>query len=165
MNSIFHRTSIRKYQEKAVTEEQIRQILKAGMQAPSARNAQPWEFYVVSNREIINALSETTPYSKCIAGAPVVIVSVYRKSIKLEQEMNQINMAIAQENMWLETDAIGLGGVWIGIAPFEERMDKVRKIIGLPESLEAFSLFSVGYPAEERVQQDRFEEDRIHYIK
>ena len=77
----------------------------------------------------------------------------------------QIDLSIAQENMWLETDALGLGGVWLGIAPLQERMDAVRQILNLPEDVEAFSIFALGYPAEEREQQDRFDESRIHYVK
>ena len=74
-------------------------------------------------------------------------------------------MSIAQENMWLMTDDLGLGGVWIGIAPLKERMDVIREILDLPEDLEAFSLFALGYPDEAKEQQDRFEQDRIHYVK
>ena len=47
MNSIFHRISVRKYEDKPVEKEKIMEILKAGMQAPSACNQQPWEFYIV----------------------------------------------------------------------------------------------------------------------
>lgn len=53
MENIFHRVSIRKYEDKPVEKEKILQILKAGMQAPSARNQQPWEFYVVTDKEKI----------------------------------------------------------------------------------------------------------------
>ena len=74
-------------------------------------------------------------------------------------------MAICQENMWLETDSLGLGGVWLGVAPEKRRMDKVRKILDLPESVEPFSAFVLGYPAESREQQDRFEEERIHFVE
>ena len=47
-------------------------------------------------------------------------------------DSGQIDMAIAQENIWLEADALGLGGVWLGIAPLNERMDAVGKILDLP---------------------------------
>ena len=50
MENVFHRVSIRKYEDKAVEKEKIIQILKAGMQAPSACNQQPWEFYVVTTK-------------------------------------------------------------------------------------------------------------------
>ena len=165
MDGLFHRVSIRKYQNRPVEPEKINQILRAAMQAPSARNQQPWEFYVVTNREKIEALSGTAPYSGCAAGAPVVIVSVYRENGITLPEMAQIDMAIAQENLWLETDALGLGGVWIGIAPFQERMDAVDRVLHLPEGLTPFALFPLGYPAEERTQQDRYDESRIHYIE
>ena len=74
MNSIFHRISVRKYEDKPVEKEKIRQILKAGMQAPSACNQQPWEFYVVTDKKKIEALSKMTSYTGCAAKAPVVLV-------------------------------------------------------------------------------------------
>ena len=164
MENIFHRVSIRKYQDKSVEKEKIMQIPKAGMQAPSACNQQPWEFYVVTDKEKIEELSKATPYSKCAAGAPVVIVPVYRTKGLVVQDMAQIDMSIAQQNIWLETDALGLGGVWMGIAPLEDRMEKVEKIIGIPDSQRAFGIFALGYPAEERTQQDRYDEARIHRV-
>jgi len=69
------------------------------------------------------------------------------------------------ENMWLETDAQGLGGVWLGIAPLEDRMKLVEEIIGIPGHLRAFGIFAYGYPAEARPQQARFDADRIHYLR
>lgn len=161
----FHRVSIRKYEDKPVEKEKILQILKAGMQAPSACNQQPWEFYVVTDKEKILELSKATPYSGCAAGAPVVIVPVYRKEGLPVQDMAQIDMSIAQENIWLETDALGLGGVWIGIAPLKDRMALVHDILKLPENVEVFSLFALGYPAESRKQQDRFDKSRIHFVE
>ena len=119
MDSIFHRISVRRYEDKQVEKEKLMQILRAGMQAPSACNQQPWEFYVVTNPEKIKALSKATPYAGCAANAPVVIVPVYRKEGLIAPDFAQIDLSIAQENMWLETDAQGLGGVWIGIAPME----------------------------------------------
>ena len=125
MNSIYTRVSIRKYQDRPVEKEKTEAILRAAMQAPSAGNQQPWEFYVVTN----------------------------------------IDLSIAMENLWLETDAQGLGGVWLGIAPHEERMLAVEKILSIPDNLRAFAIFPYGYPAEERKQQNRFEESRIHYME
>ena len=112
MNSIFHRISVRKYEDRPVEKEKIMEILRAGMQAPSACNQQPWEFYVVTDKEKIQKLSKVTPYTGCAAGAPVVIVPVYHTEGLVAPSFAQIDMAIAQENIWLETDAQGLGGVW-----------------------------------------------------
>ena len=139
MSSIFHRISVRKFEDRPIEKEKIVQVLKAGMQAPSACNQQPWEFYVVTDKEKIQKLSTATPYSKCAAGAPVVIVPVYRTEGLVAPSYAEIDLSIAQQNIWLETDEIGLGGVWIGIAPIEERMELVHKMLDLPENVKVFS--------------------------
>ena len=152
MNSIFHRISVRKYEDKPVEKEKIMEILKAGMQAPSACNQQPWEFYVVTDKEKIQKLSKVTPYTGCAAGAPAVIVPVYHTEGLVAPSFAQI-------------DTLGLGGVWFGIAPVEEHMEKVHRLLDLPENVKVFSMFALGYPAETRSQQDRFYPDRIHFIE
>ena len=163
MNSIYHRVSIRRYQDRPVEKEKLEAILRAAMQAPSAANQQPWEFYVVTDREKLKALSETSPYAKMTKDAPVAIVPVSRRDCAIPAYA-EIDMSIAVENLWLETDAQGLGGVWLGIAPLEDRMKAVEEVLGIPSHLRAFAIFPLGYPAEERQQQDRFDAKRIHYM-
>ena len=163
MDSIFSRVSIRRYQDRPVEKEKIEAVLKAAMQAPSAGNQQPWEFYVVTDREKLEALAGVHPYSGMVKDAPAAIVSAYRAQCRIP-EYAQIDMSIAMENLWLETDLLGLGGVWLGIAPLEERMKAVEEIVGIPEDQRAFAVFPIGYPAEERKQQDRFDAGRIHWM-
>ena len=163
MHPIFSRVSIRKYQDRPVEKEKTLAILRAAMQAPSAVNQQPWEFYVVTNKEKLKALSQVHPYAGMTKDAPVAIVAVYRKEC-IVPEYAQIDLSIAMENLWLETDAQGLGGVWLGIAPQEDRMKAVEAILDIPDTMRAFAVFPYGYPAEERKQQDRFAESRIHFV-
>ena len=164
MNNIYTRVSIRRYEDRPVEPEKTQAILRAAMQAPSAANQQPWEFYVVTNKEKLKALAQVSPYAWMIGDAPAAIVSVYRRDCKIPAYA-EIDLSIAMENLWLETDAQGLGGVWLGIAPIEERMQAVERILDIPETLRAFAIFPYGYPAEERAQQDRFEPERIHYVE
>jgi len=163
MDTIFSRVSIRKYEDRAVEREKILEILRAAMQAPSTGNQQPWEFYVVTDKEKLKALAQVSRYAGCAAGAPVAIVAAYRTEGLMFPPYVQIDLAIAMENLWLETAAQGLGGVWLGVAPEEDRMKKVEEILEMPQNLRAFALFPFGYPAEHRVQQDRFDEGRIHW--
>ena len=164
MNSIFHRTSVRRYQDRPVEKEKILAILKAAMQAPSAINQQPWEFYVVTDKTTLRKLANAAPYGKMTADAPAAIVAAYRTDCSLP-EYAHIDMSIAMENLWLETDAQGLGGVWIGTAPHEDRMRALERALGgLPSNQRAFALFPFGYPAEERPQQDRFDQSKIHWV-
>lgn len=93
------------------------------------------------------------------------------KEQKVEQEkiahctgVFEIDMSAAVENLLLQADALGLGAVWMGIAPDQGRMDAVRKVLDIPENLHAFALVPCGYPAEERAQEDRYDVNRVHYV-
>ncbi len=164
MNPIYNRVSIRKYQDRPVETEKTMAILRAAMQAPSAANQQPWEFFVVTNRTKLEALSQVTPYTRFTKDAPIAIVAAYRKECR-SLDFAPIDMSIAMENLWLETTTQGLGGVWMGIAPREEWMQAVEEIVEIPDTLRAFAIFPYGYPAEEKVQEDRFDESRIHFVE
>lgn len=163
MSSIFHRTSVRTYSEKKVEQKKIVQLLRAAMAAPSAANQQPWEYYVVTNPDKLEQLSQSTPYAGCTKKAAVAFVPCYRKETNYP-EYAQIDMSASVENLLLEADELELGAVWIGIAPQEARMNKVREILEIPKQLEAFAIISCGYPIAEMKQQDRYEEGRVHYI-
>lgn len=164
MNAIFHRVSIRRYLDKEVEQEKVEKLLRAAMAAPSACNQQPWEFYVVTNKKKIAELANATKYSSPCKGAPLVIVPCFRKDSYVVQYA-PIDMSAAVENLLLEADELDLGAVWMGVCPQEDRMDVVGKMLDLPDNLSAFALISVGYPAEGRPQQDRYETSRVHYVK
>ena len=163
MEDLFKRVSIRKFEPREVEDAKIREILRASMQAPSAGNQQPWEFYVVKNKEMLQSLAKASPYAGPVANAPVAIVTAYRENC-LMPEYAQIDLSICMENMWIETDALELGGVWLGIAPLEDRMKYVEKTVGIPEGQRAFGIFALGYPAQTKTQQNRFDESRIHVV-
>jgi nitroreductase len=164
MKEIFTRISVRKYTDQPVEAEKIDRILKAAMQAPSAADQQPWEFYVVRDKAVINQLAQASPYAKCTANAGTVIVPCYRTEGLWCPEYAEIDLSIACENLWLETAAQGLGTVMLGIAPHEDRMEAVARALNLPANLKPFTVFPIGYPAKSRPQQDRYDADRIHYI-
>ena len=163
MNPIFHRTSVRHYLEKPIEEEKIEKLLRAAMAAPSAGNQQPWEYYVVTNKDKIIQLAESSPYASCAKNAPLVFAACYRKSLPMP-EYAEIDLSISVQNLILEADYLELGTVWLGIAPHKERMKRVQEVLDIPEELNAFALIPCGYPAKIRPQQDRFDESRIHYV-
>ncbi len=164
MEAIFHRTSIRQFQNKAVEPEKVEKLMRAALQAPSAGNQQPAEFYIVTNPAVLEELSKASPYTGCTKNAPMAIVGCYRKEVMMP-EYAEIDMAIATENIMLEADYLGLGSVMLGIAPHEDRMENVRKAIGVPEDLVPFTVIPVGYPVKVNPQRSRYDESRIHYVK
>ena len=134
------------------------------MAAPSAKNQQPWEFYAVTDKKKIQELSTCSPYAKFAKNAPVIIVSCYRVNDLNASDYKEVDLAICTENILLEITSLGLGGVWIGIAPVEERMKAVEKVLDIPDNLRAFALVPLGYPNEDRSRQDRYDVSRIHYV-
>ena len=163
MKEIHERVSVRRFQDRPVEQEKLERLLRAAMAAPSAGNQQPWEFYIVRDPETLEKLSLVSPYAGCTKNAPLAIVSAYREKL-WAPAYAQIDMSIAMENLWLACCGEGLGGVWLGIAPVEERMRAVEGVLGIPEGQRAFAIFPLGYPAEEKQQQDRWDPSRVHEI-
>lgn len=164
MNAIFTRTSVRKFEDRPVEKEKIENVLQAGFVAPSAGNQQPWEFYVVTKREMIEELSRTSPYAVAAAKAPVVLVIAVRTDV-IFPTITDIDCAIATENLWLELEELGLGGVMMAIAPVPERMEAVKNILDLPENQYAFALLPFGYPVGKKPQVDRCDAKKIHWVE
>ena len=104
------------YQDRPVEKERIEAFLRAAMQAPFAGDQQAREFRAVTEKDIIEKLSTVSPCAGCTTGAPAVIVAAYREDCMMP-EYARIDLFIAMENLWLETDGQGFGGVWLGIAP------------------------------------------------
>jgi nitroreductase len=156
------RRSIRKYENRSVEKEIIEKLLKAGMQAPSAANQQPWEFIVVEDKETLQKLSKAHVYATPIKNAPLgIIVLLNEKYLKFDKYWQQ-DLAAATENILLAAVELGLGAVWMGIAPEEDRMSYIRELFNLPAGVKAFSLLAVGYSADNKFD-DRFDASRIHY--
>lgn len=163
MNTIFKRRSVRKFKEMAVENEKIELLLKAGMAAPSAGNQQPWEFYVVKDKDFLKKLAKASPYAGCIEKAPMAIVLCARNNISMPEYSN-IDMSAAAENILLEAVELDLGAVWLGMAPIKERMERVREILALPDSLTAFAIIPIGYAFDSREAANRFDASRVHYV-
>ncbi len=165
METINIRRSIRTFTEQRVEEEKVLELLKAGMQAPSACNQQPWEFVVVRDVERQNELSNISPNAKPILSANCLIVLLNRKNDLQRDGMVDQDMGACTQNILLEVVEQGLGAVWIGVKSIPERMDFVGKVLELPSNMEAFGIIAVGYSESKNTFVDRFDESRIHFEK
>ena len=158
------RRSVRSYENRPVEKEKIEKLLSAGMQAPSAANQQPWEFIVVEDKEALQKLSSAHIYAGPIKNAPLgIIVLSNEKYLKFKQYWQQ-DLAAATENILLAAVELGLGAVWMGIAPEEDRISYIKELFDLPQGVEAFALLAVGYSSNNKFE-DRFDKTRIHYEK
>jgi nitroreductase len=123
IQTIFARRSIRKYTAEPVSEADIKTLLEAAMAAPSAANRKPWQFIVVTERQTLDRLAEVHPHGKMLFEAPLCI-AVCGDLTTFERFWVQ-DCSAATENLLLAATALGLGAVWLGVYPREERVTAV----------------------------------------
>jgi nitroreductase len=161
MKTIYTRRSIRKYTEDPVPEENIKKIIRAGMNAPSAGNEQPWYFVIITDGKKLNAIADFHPFAQMARQATVAILVCGDPGLEKHKGMWIQDCSAATQNMLLEITDMGLGGVWVGIFPREKRMDGFRELLNIPSDIIPFSLIPVGFPAEMKEPNDKFLPDRI----
>jgi len=165
MEAIFKRRSIRKYTDTQVPDEMIKKILAAAMQAPSAGNQQPWHFIVLKDKKTLVELSGFSTYCKMMKDAPVSILVCGDLSLEAHKGFWVQDCSAAVQNMLLEVAHLGLGAVWLGAYPREDRVAFIQKSLALPVHIIPFAVIPVGYPAQELPASDRYNQSRVHYGK
>lgn len=156
--AIFARRSIRRYDGREVEQDKIIKLLKAGMAAPSACNLQPWEFIVVTEKELLGKLEENAPkYNAPVA----MIVCANTKNIPWESSDWKIDCSAAVENMMIAASAMGLGSVWIGMF----NMEAVRKLFDIPENIHVMSIVYFGYPVKAKSPATKYNEEAVYWQK
>jgi nitroreductase len=157
---ILSRRSIRQYTKQPVSEDDIKTLLEAAMAAPSASNLKPWHFIITTNRETLDKLAEIKSGSQMLHNAPLCIAVCGMKSASPHYWVQ--DCSAATENLLLAATTLGLGAVWLGIYPHENRVDPVKKIFNLPDDIIPLSLISIGHPAEEKAPRTQYDGSRVH---
>lgn len=163
METIFKRRSVRKYTETPVTDEQVKQIIRAGMAAPSAKNSREWVFIVLRDPEIYKAFSEVhvNAFAMKTAQAAILVCADLSKEQDPGQGWWIQDCSAAMENMLLEATDLGLGSLWLGVHPKPDRIACMKKVCGLPEGVEPLGIVALGEPTKERPANDRYIEEQV----
>ncbi len=164
LKAILTRRSIRRYTSQEVTDETINQLLKAAMSAPTAGN-EPWHFVVIRDRATLDQIPNFHPHSQMLKQCQVGIVICGDPTIETLKGRWLLDCAAATENILIAANALGLGACWVGIYPVEERIQGLRKLLGIPGHVIPLSMASIGYPAEQKEPSARFRPERIHHGK
>ncbi len=162
MDLICARRSIRKFEDTPVKRDILEEVIKAGMNAPSAMNQQPWQFVIMEDRSCHQRILEVHPNAVPLTAAPVGLLVCGDLSRETAKGYWSIDCAAATENMLLKITELGLGGCWLGIYPRQQRVDALRDIIGAPEHIVPFALIAMGYPDESKGPKDIFDPERVH---
>lgn len=163
MSLIFKRQSVRRFGDEKVSEDKIENLLKAGMQAPSACNAQPWEFIVLDKKEDLEAVSQMHQFAKPALGASHLIITLGNLNESKVNGMIQQDLGACNENILLQATHEGLGAVWLGFYPIEDRTLKLKEYLNIPDYCIPFSVICVGYPTHEGKVKLRYDKSKVHF--
>lgn len=160
--AILSRRSIRKYTSQPVSDEIIKKLLRAGMQAPSARNYQPWHFIITTDREILNKIPTVHPYAEMMYQATLAILVC--GDLNAEKKVDYIveDCSAATQNILLAAHGLGLGAVWLGVYPRKKRSEGMINLFNLPDNIVPISLIACGNPAENISPEDRYDQNKVH---
>lgn len=168
LDMMLNRRSVREYTGEMVPEEQLKQILQAGLTSPSGRARRPWEFVVVQNREQLNQLSHCRKAgSKMLeqAGCAIVVFADEEKTDVWTEDCS-----IAMSNMHLMADHLGLGSCWIQGRLREAEDGRTteefcRELLAVPEKYRLEAILSVGVPVKhpEAHTLDEANMEQVHY--
>jgi nitroreductase len=162
MDAILTRRSIRKYLPDPVNRDVIENVIKAGMNAPSAGDEQPWHFVIIDQHDLLEKISEVHPYAKMLKGTPAAVLVCGDQKVPKFKDFWIQDCSAASQNMLLAAHDLGLGAVWIGVYPAEKMVRELRGLLNTPEHVAPFSIIAMGYPAEEKSGRLRYDTSRIH---
>ena len=168
LDNILTRTSVRDYTEQPVEPQKVEYLLRAGMAAPTAVNKQPWHFVVLDTRETIDRLAGANPRAGMLKRAPLAIVVCGNMQKALEgkgQEYWIQDCSAATENILLAAHALGLGAVWTGTYPMDDRVKATREALALPDHIVPLCTIVIGYPKGEQHPKDKWNTANVSYGK
>ncbi|MFO7940876.1 MAG: nitroreductase family protein [Bacteroidales bacterium] len=164
LTAIMSRRSIRQFKDTPVTDAQIKTLLEAAMNAPSAGDGRPWHFVVVKDREKLNAIADKVDEGNLMfkqAQAAVIILGDEAK--QGFPGFYPQDCACAAQNLQLAAHDLALGTVWIALWSVKPRIDGLKQVIDIPETVTPFAIFPLGVPAEKLEEEYRYDESRVHY--
>jgi nitroreductase len=164
IEALLTRRTIREYLDEPVSAAQEDLLLRCAMAGPTGYNQQSWRFVVVRDTATRAALSAASAWGAMLAQTPLVIAVC--GDVTAERHPGQYwvqDASAATENILIAAHAIGLGAVWVGIHPREERVRPVRILLGLPEHVEPLGLVGVGHPAKGKPPSSRMDWNKVHH--
>ena len=167
LHNILQRKSVRAYTDRAVSHEQLDTLIRAAMAAPTGRDMRPWHFIVLEGRHQLSPLAEQLPYAKMLAEAQAAVVVCGDMSVT-DKEGNPsrnwtFDCSAATENLLLQAEAMGLGAVWTGVYPYDERLEAVKQALHLPDHLIPLNVIPIGYPKGNPQPKDKYDPAKVEY--
>ncbi|MBN2878536.1 MAG: nitroreductase family protein [Clostridia bacterium] len=165
IKNIYERKSVRKFLEKQISDDDIKSIVEAGIQAPSGHNAQSVYYTIVQNEDLIDHMNlkakeemrksdedwilkfgSNERYHVLHKAPTVIIVSASQEAYSPVEDSSA-----AIENMMLAATSLGIGAVWVGLIDHYFKLDESRKKLNLKDGYKPYFAVCLGYENPEKV--------------
>ena len=166
IGNIMTRTSIRQYTDEPVSQQDVETLLRAGMAAPTAVNAQPWHFVAITDKAKLKELAATNRRGSMIeqAALAIVVCGNMDKTMKGKGQAYWIqDCSAATENILLAAHGLGLGAVWTGLYPMDDRVAAVSQVLKLPQTIIPLCTIVIGHPAESPEPKNKWKPENVSY--
>ncbi len=165
LKEIVERKSVRKFTNQEVSQEQIDALLQAGCAAPSAHNRQPWEFIVVTDRELLLKITEYHKYAQMLKEAPLAIIVLGNKEVCNINEYIYYDTSAVTQNILLQATHMNLGSCWCALAPDELRANGTIELFNLPKNIIPIAAIAIGYEDGNKSVVEKSLENKVFYNK
>jgi len=165
---IHSRKSVRSFTDMKVGEEDLEKLVRAGMAAPTGKNLQPWVFYVITNKQLLEQLGNELPTAKMLGSvhsAIMVCGDINKADTTTYRNYWVMDCSAASENILLAAESMGLGACWTAVFPYDIRINTVRKLIALPGNHIPLNIIPVGYPMGEESPKDKWKPENMVKIE
>ena len=140
LEAIKTRRSTREYSDKLIPKNILEKIIDAARFAPTARNLQPWEFVVATEKELIKKIAGITDHGKFLSGAAACIL-VFCQDTKYYLE----DGCAATQNILLAASSLGIGSCWVA-GDKKPYCSQLNELLFVPLNFKLVSIVGLGYP-------------------
>ena len=163
IEAIYARRSIRKYEDRPVEKEKLLELCRLGAAGPSASNRRPWAFVAIDDKEVLGKLRASTMFGRYGSSAAIAVCGDRRRMLLMWKSFWVQDCSAGMENILLGAVEMGLGAVWIGVAPIKPAIWFISRTLKLPRHIVPLGIAYVGYPAEEKEPRTQFEEGMVRW--
>ncbi|MCD8014152.1 MAG: nitroreductase family protein [Lachnospiraceae bacterium] len=164
---LYDRTTLHgDYDSTSLDDDVIEEILNAGFSAPTGGNQRSIEFFVVTDRDMLDAIAVNPGHFDGASTAPLAIVICGNEDLAAFPELEEMDSGLAAMAMIIQATDLGISSCVMSISPQDERIDGISEILDLTENYLPILLVTFGYPAEDAVSSasvENYDSAQVHY--
>ena len=163
---IHERKSVYHFQDSAVPVLKLVQLVRAGMAAPTAKNAQPWSFIIINRRSLLDSLADVLSNAVLKRAPAAIVVCGDETAAHLSYSGASywlLDCSAASQNILLAAEALGLGAVWMALYPEQDMAFAVQGVLNIPPTITPLNIVPIGYPKGIETPKNKWDTTKLYY--